>query len=309
MRIAIIHYPKALQSAVYGLEEMFGLAHQLCAEHRSGIHFEVDILSLDQLADESIVDKTYRAIVIPPSLDNRFYMNSSELLKQWLLEKHEEGSILCSACAGAFILADTELLKNREATTHWNLATEFNKRYPDINLNVDKILVNEFDIVTAGGLMSWVDLGLELIAQFSTPAIMRQLGKIMVVDTGEREQRYYQIFSPKFDHGDKEIRNVQRKLTTDYNQHVKVTAMAESCNLTDRTFLRRFVRATGLKPNNYLQRLRVQKACDFLENTQLPFESIAYNVGYDDAGACRKVFVRITGLTPGEFRKRFKSDS
>lgn len=73
----------------------------------------------------------------------------------------------------------------------------------------------------------------------------------------------------------------------------------------DIVFLRRFVKATQLKPTQYIQHLRVQKACELLETTLHSFEWIANQVGYEDVSACRKIFVRTMGLTPGEFKKRF----
>ncbi len=193
-------------------------------------------------------------------------------------------------------------------TTHWGLVTSFSESYPDVKLNTDKIIVNDGDIISAGGMMSWIDLSLELVAQFISPNIMRKLGKILVVDTGQREQRYYQQFAPKLTHGDSTILSIQRKLQRDYKQPTKVSELAQLCCLTERTFLRHFVKATGIKPREYIQRLRVQKVCDLLENSSDTFEMIVNKVGYEDISACRKVFVRIMGLTPKQFKKRFVSD-
>ncbi|KJY82873.1 hypothetical protein TW81_11740 [Vibrio galatheae] len=84
-----------------------------------------------------------------------------------------------------------------------------------------------------------------------------------------------------------------------------VTQLANQVSLTERTLQRRFQKATGHNPNQYLQRLRVQNACDCLESTSHSFELIANQVGYEDISACRKAFINIVGLTPREFRKRF----
>ncbi len=306
MNIAIIKYPGSLQSAIYGLSEMFSLANQLCVEQELPIHFDTDVLKLKQLES---ADKTYKAVLLPPGLENHFYLNPAEHLKKWLIAKHMQGSILCSACAGSFIIASTGLLNNREATTHWGLVNNFTDDYPNVCLKVNEILINDSDIITAGGMMSWVDLGLELVAQFTSPEIMRQLGKILVIDTGQREQRYYQQFRPKTSHADEAVLIAQKKIQTGYKQSIKITDLAKNCYLTERTFLRRFVKATGLKPGEYLQKFRIQKACEQLENTQFSFEIIANNVGYEDSGACRKIFVRLIGLTPGEFKKRFVNSS
>jgi transcriptional regulator GlxA family with amidase domain len=77
--------------------------------------------------------------------------------------------------------------------------------------------------------------------------------------------------------------------------------------MEDRTFLRRFKAATGMKPVEYMQNVRVGKARELLEFTRRSIDQIAWAVGYEDATAFRRVFHRITGLSPGEYRHRFSS--
>jgi len=226
-------------------------------------------------------------------------------LLNWLRQQHKLGSILSSACAGAFILAATGLLDQREVTTHWGLVNDFNERYPKVKLNANKILHNDADIITAAGMMSWLDLGLELIAQFSSQAVMRQLGKILVVDTGQREQRFYQQFTPCLNHTDSAILSAQQTIQRDHASPLVISELASSCNLSERTFLRRFSKATGLKPSDYIQRLRIQKACDLLESSQKTVDLIASEIGYEDSNTCRRNFQRIMGLSPRAFQQRF----
>ncbi len=302
MNIAIIDYPDALKSAVYGLEEMLNLANQLCAEHELEQRFEVSILRLDELAK---TQRQQQAIILPPSIVGDFYLTPSAALQNWLRQQHQQGGILCSACAGSFIIAATGLLDKREATTHWGLVNDFSDLYPDVKLTPNKIICNDGDIITAAGMMSWLDLGLELVAKFSNHAIMRQLGKILVIDTGQREQRFYQQFSPRLNHSDEAILGCQQTIQRDYASQLKVSELASSSNLTERTFLRRFSKATGHKPNEYIQRIRIQKACDLLESSQKTVELIASEVGYEDVSSCRRNFVRITGLSPSAFKQRF----
>lgn len=302
MNIAIVDYPNVLKSSVFGLREMFVLANKLCAEHSLSVSFNVDTLSLSELAESQTI---YTAIFLLPSVEGDFYLTPSAQLTDWLVAKHAEGSLLCSACAGAFILAATGLLNAKKITTHWNLENTFNAQYPDVTVYTDKIIVNSGDVITAGGMMSWVDLGLEVIAQLSSAAVMRQLGKILVIDTGQREQSYYQQFLPTYAHGDDLVLRAQKMIQAKYNAPIKIAELAALCHVTERTFLRRFVKATRTKPSEYIRRLRIQKACDLLENTQKTFEVIATEVGYEDVSACRKAFVSIIGLTPKEFRQRF----
>ncbi|MDF4798460.1 helix-turn-helix domain-containing protein, partial [Vibrio parahaemolyticus] len=233
------------------------------------------------------------------SLDN-YYLAPDEALIRWLKAHYSQGTVLSSACAGVFILAATNLIDTREVTTHWALAETFSQAFPSIALDSNKILINHGDIVTAGGMMSWLDLGFELIAKYASPGVVRQLGKTLVIDTAQRAQSYYQQFHPSFSHGDYAIVFIQQIMHQRYAEPLSIKQLAKQANLTERTMQRRFLKATGYNPNQYLQRLRIQSACDLLESTQHSFDSISHQVGYEDTSACRKVFINVIGLTPRE---------
>ncbi|WP_417880457.1 GlxA family transcriptional regulator [Vibrio sp.] len=298
--IGICEYPSVLKSAVYGLEEMFLLASRVCREQGIEVLFEPVIISHDEL-----IEGPYTVVLLPPASIDDYYLAPEAKLIDWLREQYSKGTVLSSACAGVFILAATNLLDKRDATTHWALADTFTKMFAEIPLNSNKILIDHGDIVTAGGMMSWLDLGFELISKYSSPRVVSLLGKTLVIDTAHREQSYYQQFKPSFAHGDLMIVSVQQIMHQSYTAPLSIHQLAKQVNLTERTMQRRFLKATGYNPNQYLQRLRVQNACDYLESTNRSFEWIANQVGYEDISACRKVFINIVGLTPREFRKRF----
>ncbi|MGV3000698.1 GlxA family transcriptional regulator [Vibrio sp. E150_018] len=298
--IGICEYPSVLKSAVYGLEEMFLLASRVCREQGIEVLFEPVIIPHDEL-----IEGRYTVVLLPPASIDDYYLAPEAKLIDWLREQYSKGTALSSACAGVFILAATNLLDKRDATTHWALADTFTKMFAEIPLNSNKILIDHGDIVTAGGMMSWLDLGFELISKYSSPRVVSLLGKTLVIDTAHREQSYYQQFKPSFAHGDLMVVSVQQIMHQSYTAPLSIHQLAKQVNLTERTMQRRFLKATGYNPNQYLQRLRVQNACDYLESTNRSFEWIANQVGYEDISACRKVFINIVGLTPREFRKRF----
>jgi len=300
--VVIIDYPNALQSAVHGLKELLLISNQIVIDNQLDMKFNVSVVQPNrELASISQSD----IIILPPSLGGSYHNAPTAELLIFLEKVHQMGAILCSACAGSFILANTGLLDNRAATTHWQLADEFKDKYPKVSLKIEKLLINDGDIISAGGLMSWIDLGLEIVAQFTKPHIMRTLGKYLIVDTGKREQRYYGSFTPKFNHGDQQILQVQHYIQANYNLSLSISALAPLAYMTERTFLRKFTSATTMKPIEYIQKVRVQKACELLESTTQSFEQIALNIGYDDANSFRKVFMKIIGLTPSAFKARF----
>jgi len=311
--IGIVTYPGCMQSAAQGLAEMFALANDISRQNRIRTHFSVELYSIESIRLDIQTGNEEPAllqiIIIPPDMKGVYYPNPDQELLKWILKQHAAGCIICSVCAGAFILALTGLLCNRTATIHWLLEKEFSDKYPDVQLDTNKLLINDGDLITTGGPMSWIDLGFELVAQFGNATVMRQLGKLLVVDTGSREQRYYKFFSPKLDHGDQAILKVQHSIQLNYGEPITIKALSEVGFLTERTFLRRFVNATGFKPVQYLQRVRIQKACELLEASNAAVSDISSKVGYKDENAFRKVFVKIIGLTPKEFKRRFAAQN
>lgn len=302
LSVVIIDYPNALQSAVHGLKELFLLANDCLEQNDSPQLFAINIL---KPSDTSAQDINGHIVIVPPSLGGGYYLTPESILTTYLTQVHEAGSLLCSACAGSFILASSGLLKNRQATTHWHFEKTFRQAYPDVNLDTERLLINDGDIITAGGLMSWVDLGLEIVARFTKPHIMRQVGKFLVVDTAKREQRYYQSFNPPFDHGNHSIMKVQHHIQISYQSSLNIRELAQMAFMSERTFLRQFLQITGYKPTQYIQRVRIQKACELLESSSHSVETITQMVGYENANSFRKVFQKIMGLSPSAFRARF----
>ncbi|EMR33812.1 GlxA family transcriptional regulator [Vibrio harveyi] len=304
INIAIVSYPGASKASVFGLQELFEVANRAAIELGAECRFDADIIDWQE---DVIRDGDFTVVILPPSGAEQYYLSPSEALTSWLFEQHKAGAVVTSACAGAFVLAQAGLLNSKACTTHWGLAGLFRDKFPNVRLKPESILINEGSIITAGGMMSWLDLGLELVSQLSTPLVMRLLGKMLVVDTGAREQRFYQQFMPNFQHGDSAVLNVQHYMADHFSHTISNQVLSELSCLTERTLQRRFQKATGLNLNQYLQYLRVQKACDLLESSNLAFEAIAYHVGYQDASAFRKVFIKTMGLAPKAFRARFSA--
>jgi transcriptional regulator GlxA family with amidase domain len=242
---------------------------------------------------------------LPPRIGPQITREEAAQFTGWLREKHDAGAILASVCGGAFLLAETGLLAGRSVTTHWAHGDIFTNRFPGIHLDISKLVIDDGDIISAGGLMAWVDLGLRLVDRFLGESVMAQTAHYMLVDPPGREQRYYSSFSPNLSHCDAAVLKVQHWLQTTGAKDVAVGGLAELAGLEGRTFLRRFRKATGLTAVDYCQRLRVGKARELLQFTAKSIEAVAWEVGYSDTSAFRKIFGRITGLTPGEFRLRF----
>lgn len=317
--IGIVVYPGVQMSAVLGLTDLFSLAERFASQGADAApHFVVrhlvpnaDVALLPVgVCDGHALDHDkeaaeYRVLLLPPSLEPPISSEVAVPIAQWLRARHAEGVVLGSVCGGAFLLAETGLLSGRTVTTHWTYALALQDRYPEVQVDADRLIIDGGDIISAGGLMSWVDLGLILVNRFLGPVIMAETARMMLVDPPGREQRYYSGFVPRLTHGDAAILKAQHFLQASEGKESRVSTLAEQAGLEERTFLRRFQKATGLTATDYAQRLRVAKAQELLQFSQQPIERVAWHVGYSDPGSFRKVFHRIVGLTPGEYRQRF----
>lgn len=301
-------------SAVLGLSDLFHISNKMCDRSTDELELSIRFIVSEYVSeyhDKSnnnigkSTEEPVDVLILPPSTsDNLYKKDQSQTLLNFIVDQHAQGSIICSACAGAFILAQTGLINDRCITTHWDLEGDFRKSFPNIKLEMDQVLINDGDIITAGGLMAWTDLGLEIVAQFLGPSIMVQVGKYMVVDTAPRLQQYYRVFSERHDHGDRMVVNAQRVIRQKYST-VSVTELANFCGIGQRTFMRHFHKATGFTPYQYIQKYRIQKARELIETTSMYIDQVAFQVGYEDSSSFTKAFKKETGLPPKEYRKRF----
>ena len=303
VRVAVLAYPGAQRASVHGLIDLFETASRLAASNRSMPQMTVQELAPEQCRGRRGAGLS--AVILPPRLSGTITPGEAAPLVPWLRARHREGTSLCSVCAGAFLLAATGLLDGRKATTHWALAGAFASAYPAVRLEVDRMLIDDGDLLTAGGVMAWIDLGLRLIERFLTPALMLQTARMFLVDPAGREQSHYAPHTPATTHGDAAVLRAQQWLAERYPDEVSMPRLAAASGLGERTFLRRFKSATGDTPTTYLQRLRVGRARELLELSAKAVDDVAWQVGYEDPGAFRKVFQRVVGITPGEYRRRF----
>ena len=316
VEVGIVLYQDVQLAAVHGLTDLFKIANEQAAGLASERHKRVRV-SHWGIADKesesftrtfdtetSLINSAPQFLIIPPSLAEPISKQNAATTASWLKKNYTAGSTICSICAGVFLLAETELLNGRVVTTHWGYAGELARRFPLVKVDTDQLLVQSERIVTAGGLMAWLDLGLHLVERAIGASAMFATARFLVVNPASREQKSFASFIPALNHGDREILLVQEWLRQSQNWDTNLAAMAAQAGLKARTFIRRFIKATGLRPTEYCQHLRINKARDMLELTDQSVEEISWAVGYENSGALRKIFVKHIGLSPSEYRKK-----
>ncbi|WP_353614032.1 GlxA family transcriptional regulator [Mangrovibacter phragmitis] len=314
--IGLLIYPECQLAAIYGLTDLFRISGEWVQEASDHGAIPVIRVSHWKVEDEEecvtcIWDShpgephVLTHIIAPPSIVMPENMHIPPAAATWMKTMHTQGSTLCSVCAGAFILAETGLMDGRRVTTHWAFARQLAARYPQINVAEDNMVIDDGDIITAGGILAWADLGLSLVQRFLGAEVMLSTARFLLLDPPRQYQRPFAVFIPQFNHGDDVILRVQHYLHASASEAQVISELAEKEGMSERTFLRRFTKATGLRPVEYLQQIRIMKAREALELTVQPVEQIAWQVGYKDPAAFRKIFHKLTGLTPGIYRQRF----
>ena len=160
--------------------------------------------------------------------------------------------------------------------------------------------------MSAGASASWHDLVLYLVARHVGPTAAQAMAKFMVLQWHTDGQAPYVPFDAPTDHGDAIVLAAQEWLRTGYAVAAPVTELVERSGLPERTFKRRFARATGYAPIAYVQHVRVEEAKRRLERTSEPVDAISYAVGYEDPASFRRLFKRITGVPPGAYRRKLQ---
>jgi len=312
--LGVLIYPGAQLAAVHGLTDLFAVADRIALEHASAplprlrvSHWRAENGEAPSRVFNSEAGPAGKlaALLIPPSLDGFSEGQAADGLLDWLRALHAGGTVLGGVCVGSILLAESGLLDGRSATTHWTSAKGFAARYPKVRLHADKPIVDDGDLITTAGLMAWSELGLRLVDRLLGPSIATRTAQFLVIEHSDSASQCGSNFAPILGHGDAAILKVQHWLQGSGAVDVSLGAMAERAGLEERTFLRRFRAATGLKPTEYCQHLRVGKAREMLEFTNGTIDHIAWTVGYQDASAFRAIFKKITGLAPSDYRTRF----
>jgi transcriptional regulator GlxA family with amidase domain len=325
--VIIVAVPETAGSALYGMVDVLlaaGNIWQTLARTESvKTLFRVRILSqtgepfvcgnaIPVSPELSVQDDPDTQIVILPELwlgpDEHMKGRYPELM-DWIRRQHKNGASIYSACSGAVMLAETGLLNECDATSHWGYQDLFRKHYPKVRFRPEPNLAfadSAGQIVTAGGTTSWHDLAIHIISRHCSPGEALRIAKVYLLKWHGEGQLPYQTLVRNNPHADSVVRTCEKWLKDHFREQGAIPRVVELANIPERTLKRRFKIATGASLIDYLQNLRVEEAKRLLEAAEMPVDEISFDVGYEDPSFFRRLFKRRTGLTPSQYRRMFK---
>ncbi len=324
--LGLVATPESAAYALYGTREVFASAGvawaQLTGANDDRPWFEVQVVAADRAPftaasgvpvapDASFADAPAAELVIIPDLarDPRADPRGDwPDACAWLRERHAAGATIFAVCSGSLMLAESGLLDGLPATTHWGFRETFRQYYPAVDLRIERTLLpagGDARLVTTGGAAAWEDLALYLIARFCGPEEAVRTAKVFLFGDRGAGQLPFTTLHRRREHGDPAVGAAQLWIASNYAGRGPVAGMAARAGLAGRSFSRRFRKATGLSPIEYVQALRIEEAKQLLERSGLGVDMVAAEVGYEDPVHFRRVFRRLVGETPGRYRRRF----
>jgi len=224
----------------------------------------------------------------------------------WLQKQHQAGAELASFCTGAFLFAASGLLNEKLATTHVDACSAFTKAFPLVKLKSEETLTADGSLYTSGGSTSSFHLLILLVQKYCGNEIAVQIAKIFSIDLDRYKQSYFSTFRPNHLHNDSLVAMLQQKIESQYHSIEKLEEITKDIPTSARNMTRRFKQVTGIPPIEYLQNIRVESSKKYLEQTQLSISEIIEKTGYNDPKAFRKVFFKMVGMKPIEYREKFR---
>ncbi|HSY60518.1 MAG TPA: helix-turn-helix domain-containing protein [Cytophaga sp.] len=278
------------------------------ASYETELTLGVGFFSLHPIAINTIT-KTDLIIIPSLSYDYNSVLNDNAALIQWIKEQYKSGAEVASICTGAFLLAATGLLEGKSCSTHWNAANDFRRMFPSIDLQVDKLIAAEEGMYTNGGAYSFLNLILFLVEKYFDRATAIYCSKVFQIEIERTSQSPFAIFQAQKNHGDDVISKAQTYIEEHISEKISFEELASKLATSRRNFDRRFIKATGNTPVEYLQRVKVEVAKSTLEKGRKSIFEVMQDVGYADDKAFREVFKKITGLSPLEYKSKYNKEA
>jgi transcriptional regulator GlxA family with amidase domain len=327
--VLVVAVPETAGSALYGMVDVLMAAGNLWqtltrAHHGARQAFRVRVVApqaapfvcgngIPVVPQAAIADDPAAPIVIVPELwlgpDESMQGRHADVVN-WLHRRYRAGASLYSACSGALLLAETGLLDGHSATSHWGYQDLFRKHYPKVRFDpAPNLVVARADgrIVTAGGTTSWHDLALHIIGRHVNPGEALRIAKVYLMKFHAEGQLPYAPLVRSQPHGDAVVRRCEKWLRQHFVQPDVLSRVVAVAAIPVRTLERRFRAATGHSLLEYVQNLRIEHAKHLLESGATPVDEISAQAGYGDASFFRRLFKRLTGLAPAQYRRQFRA--
>ncbi|AYC36756.1 GlxA family transcriptional regulator [Streptomyces griseorubiginosus] len=214
---------------------------------------------------------------------------------------------IVSICTGAFVLAAAGLLDGRRATTHWSLADQFRRMFPQVDLDPDVLFVEDGRILTSAGAASGVDVCLHIVRADHGGELANWVARCCVVPPFRDGGQAQYIAQPVPEQGAASTAATRVWALERLDEPLTLAELAAHARMSLRTFARRFHDEVGLSPGRWLIQQRVARARHLLESSDLSVDQIAGRVGFATGASLRQHLHAAIGVSPQAYRRTFQT--
>lgn len=244
-------------------------------------------------------------IVVVPGIEDIHRPIPDSVIKV-LKAASNAGALIASICTGTFVLAAAGLLDGRAATTHWAVAEELARRYPNVSVDPSVLFVDDGDVVTSAGASAGLDMCLHLVQRLHVQEIASHSARLAVAPL-HRDGGQAQFIEHQMPSAECSLGKLFEWMLENLDRPLNVSILAARASMSTRTFARRFREQTGTTPIQWLLRFRIRRAQQLLETSAASIEYISAASGFESPVTFRARFQSLIGLTPTAYRRRFGS--
>jgi len=228
-------------------------------------------------------------------------------LDAWLWGQAATVRRLGSVCSGAFFLARAGLLDEKRVTTHWNVSQRLAQEFPRVRVEPDQIYVRDGAVYTSAGITAGMDLALALVEEdFGRELALRVAREfVMFLKRPGGQAQFSAHLAAQTSERDG-IRQVQAWVLDNLAEPLTIEQLAARAGMSTRNFTRVFKQEAASTPADYVEMARVDAARRMLEETAHPLKRVAAWSGFGDPTTLRRAFSRRLGVSPGDYRRRFR---
>jgi transcriptional regulator GlxA family with amidase domain len=225
----------------------------------------------------------------------------------WIREAAGRSRRVASICTGTFLLAAAGLLDGKRAVTHWDFCDRLAREFPKVIVCPDPIYLRDGSIYTSAGITAGIDLSLALVEEDhghqAALTVARQLVMFLVRPGGQAQ--YSHMLSRQAVASDP-LRELQVWMLENLKEDLTVERLAERIGMSARHFSRVCLRETNMNPGQFVDRMRVEAARQMIDSSSMGLKEIADACGFKSADSMRRTFLRVIGVTAGDYTMRFK---
>lgn len=317
MKIAVLAFPNVQMLDLVGPIDVF---HEAARQAGSPGAYEFEIVSPtpgvltasngmkfqpNATLDTSSPDIDTLLIAGSPSVN---LVENDSAIKDWLVKYAKTVRRMGSVCSGALLLAHSGLLDGKRATTHWNSTARLTRMFPTVKVEPDMIYIKDGNLYTSAGVTAGLDLALAMVEEdFGRATALKVAREFVMFLKRPGGQSQFSAHLAAQTAEKSAIRDVQNWVLENLNKPLSVDVLAAHAGMSTRNFARLFKRECNVTPADFVEGARIDAARRLLEETKNPLKRVAVMSGFGDPNSLRRAFLRRLGVSPSDYRTRFRT--